>query len=126
MSATTTTSTDLREAYLACWNATDAATRRDLLERHWSADATYVDPLAEAAGHDQLDAAIAAVQAGFPGWVFTALGAPDAHHRQVRFRWGLGPVGAEPVVEGSDVVLTDDHGRITTVLGFLDRVPAGA
>ena len=42
----------------------------------------------------------------------------------VRFGWGLGPYGAEPVVLGFDVVTTDADGRIATVVGFLDKVPA--
>ncbi|RAE73263.1 nuclear transport factor 2 family protein, partial [Burkholderia multivorans] len=45
---------------------------------------------------------------------------------QVRFRWGLGPEGAEPVIIGFDVIIVDDHGRIEDVRGFLDRVPASA
>jgi hypothetical protein len=64
------------------------------------------------------------VQQQFPGFVFTAGGAVDQHHRQARFGWGLGPDGAEPLVEGFDVVVLDDDGRITTVLGFLDKVPS--
>ncbi len=48
----------------------------------------------------------------------------DAHHRQARFNWGLGPEGAEPVVIGFDVAVTGEDGRIVAVLGFLDKVPA--
>ncbi len=115
--------TTLTENYLATWNETDAAARRARLERDWSEGVTYVDPMAEVTGRDQLDATIAAVQQQFPGFVFSALGEADAHHSQARFRWGLGPAGSEPVVEGSDVVLTDADGRITGVYGFLDKVP---
>lgn len=50
----------------------------------------------------------------------------DAHHAQVRFRWGLGPVGVDPIVEGFDVATINEAGRITRVLGFLDKVPAPA
>jgi SnoaL-like protein len=114
---------DLVERYLTCWNATDAGARRALLAEHWTDGATYTDPLVEARGRDAVDATIAAVHARFPGFVFTPVGVADAHHRQARFRWGLGPDGADPVVVGFDVVVTDDAGRIDTVLGFLDRVP---
>lgn len=110
-------------AYLDTWNETDPAARRALLDAHWTPAAAYTDPLADVAGADQLDATIDAVQQQFPGFVFTPLGEPDAHHDQVRFRWGLGPAGAEPVVEGSDVVLTES-GRIARVLGFLDKLPS--
>lgn len=115
---------DTVTAYLNTWNATDAAQRRALLETHWAQGATYTDPLAQVSGHDGISGAIEAVQAQFPGYVFTLVGRPDAHHRHVRFQWGLGPRDTEPVVVGFDVLSTDPEGRIHTVLGFLDRVPA--
>jgi hypothetical protein len=97
--------------------------RRKLIDDLWTADASYTDPLAEAHGRDAIDATIGAVQAQFPAFVFTLAGLVDAHHRQARFTWGLGPEGAEPLVVGFDVAVTDDGNRIVTVLGFLDKVP---
>ena len=44
------TMTDIVSAYLDTWNATDAPTRKALLDQHWATDATYVDPLAEVGG----------------------------------------------------------------------------
>jgi len=116
---------DLITRYLDCWNETDPEARRTLIDGTWAADASYIDPLAEAHGRDAIDATIAAAQAQFPGFVFTLAGPVDAHHRQARFTWGLGPDGAEPLIVGSDVAVTDDDGRLVTVLGFLDKVPAG-
>jgi hypothetical protein len=115
---------DLLENYLACWNETDPAARQALIASHWSEELTYVDPLVDIRGRDELDATIAAAQAQFPGFVFSAAGAVDAHHDVARFSWGLGPAGAEPLVLGFDVVTTDADGRIESVIGFLDRVPA--
>jgi hypothetical protein len=114
---------DVIARYLDCWNETDPAARRKLIDATWIADAAYIDPMAEAHGHDAIDATIAAVQAQFPGFVFTLAGPVDAHHRQARFTWGLGPAGAEPSIVGFDVAITDEDGRIVTVLGFLDKVP---
>jgi SnoaL-like domain len=109
--------------YLNCWNETDPTARRKLIEEAWAADASYIDPLAEAHGRDAIDATIAAVQGQFPGYVFTLASPVDAHHQQARFTWSLGPEGAEPLVVGFDVAVTDDAGQIVTVLGFLDKVP---
>lgn len=114
---------DLLERYLACWNETDADARRDLIAKTWAEDATYTDPMVDVRGRDELDATIGAVQAQFPGFVFSAVGPVDAHHQQARFSWGLGPADTEPLVIGFDVVALDDAGRIVTVLGFLDKVP---
>ncbi|WP_327071214.1 nuclear transport factor 2 family protein [Kitasatospora sp. NBC_01250] len=116
---------DLAAQYLATWNETDAEARRKLIDTYWAADATYTDPLVEAAGRDAIDATIGAVQAQFPGLVFT-LGANgvDAHHRIGRFTWDLGPAGAEALVVGFDVLVATEDGLIASVLGFLDQVPA--
>jgi hypothetical protein len=62
--------TDLITNYLACWNETDAEARRALINQHWSRSATYVDPLVEVVGHDDLSAAISAVQNQFPSIAF--------------------------------------------------------
>lgn len=111
------------EQYLATWNATGEE-RATLLSRHWSPEATYTDPMAEVSGREGIAAVVDGVQAQFPGFVFTQVGEVDAHHRQVRFRWGLGPEKAEPLVIGFDVLVLDESGRIQDVRGFLDKVPA--
>ena len=82
---------EIVERYLGTWNETDAGKRRALINALYAEQASYVDPMAEAYGRDAIDATIAAVQTQFPGFVFTLAGPVDAHHRQVRFTWGLGP-----------------------------------
>ncbi|MFG2016980.1 nuclear transport factor 2 family protein [Actinomadura geliboluensis] len=118
--------TELVQRYLAAWNETDAAARRAVLADVFAEDAVYTDPLASVRGRDGLDATIAAVQAQFGGLVFSLGGAVDAHHDIARFTWHLGPEGGEPVVIGFDVAVIGEDGRIRQVLGFLDKVPAGA
>lgn len=128
---TTTPDTDRTETptaalvadYLQAWNATEPQARRALIERVFAADVRYVDPLADVTGTDALDALVAGVQAQFPGMRFSGVGEVDAHHDVCRFRWGLGPEGAEPVVIGFDVATVASDGRIAAVHGFLDRVP---
>ena len=115
---------DVIERYIASWNQTEPQLRRKLVDEVWAQDATYIDPLAEAHGRDAIDATIAAVQAQFPGLTFTLLDSVDTHHRQARFTRGLGPDGAEPLAIGFDVAVADSEGRLTSVLGFLDKVPA--
>ncbi len=113
----------LVDAYLATWNAAPAD-REQLLVEHFSPDVSYTDPLAQVSGHAGLHALVDGVHAQFPGFVFTPVGAVDGHHDRIRFQWGLGPAGAEPVVVGFDVVVLDEDGRIRDVHGFLDKVPA--
>ncbi|WP_035847519.1 nuclear transport factor 2 family protein [Kitasatospora azatica] len=115
----------LAEQYLATWNETDPAARRKLIDTSWAEHASYTDPLVEATGRDAVDATVGAVQAQFPGLVFTlGPGGVDAHHRLARFTWELAPAGAaEPLVIGFDVLVADEDGRIAAVHGFLDKVP---
>src|SRR5215469_7974061 len=114
---------DVIASYLASWDETDPAARRTLIDDVWAVDAQYTDPIAQARGRAAIDATIGAVQQQFPGLVFSLAGPVDAHHRQARFTWGLGPEGAEPLVIGFDVAVTDGHDKITMVFGFLDKVP---
>jgi hypothetical protein len=124
---TTTTPTAIAvQRYLSAWNASDPAERRAAIEAVFAPDARYVDPLADVTGTEALDALIAGVQQQFPGMGFSPVGDVDAHHDVCRFRWGLGPEGAEPLVIGFDVATVGPDGRITGVQGFLDKVPAGA
>lgn len=123
MTSSTSTATAVH-TYLAAWNATDAAARRESIAAAFTPDVRYVDPLADVRGVAELDALVAGVQQRFPGMVFTLLGEPDAHHDVVRFTWGLGPDGAaEPPIVGFDVARLAADGRIAEVHGFLDRVP---
>ena len=73
-----------------------------------------------------IDAVIAGAQQQFPGLVFSLGGPVDANHQHGRFSWHLGPAGGEPVVIGFDVVVLAEDGRIASVHGFLDKVPAAA
>jgi hypothetical protein len=114
---------EIIDRYIAAWNETDATARRRLVDATWTDDASYIDPMAEAHGRDAIDATIGAVQAQFPGFAFALAGPVDAHHRQARFTWALGPSGADPIVVGFDVAVAGEDGRLTSVLGFLDKVP---
>jgi len=115
---------DLAQRYIDTWNETDPTARRAAVEQLYSEDARYVDPMAVAEGRDAIAATIRAVQGQFPGFVFRLTGPVDAHHDQARFGWELGPAGQEAPIVGFDVAVTDEAGRIQTVLGFLDKVPA--
>ncbi|WP_354698364.1 hypothetical protein DSM112329_04038 [Paraconexibacter sp. AEG42_29] len=116
MSAVTT----LVDDYLAAWNETDAAARRALVERVFTADAEYVDPHASGAGTDGIDALIAGVQQQFPDFRFTLAVAPESHNDRLRFSWHLGPAGGDPIALGLDVVTLAGDGRMQSVTGFLD------
>lgn len=113
----------LVERYIAVWNETGPAARRSLIGELFTEDAAYTDPLGAVTGHDGIDQFIAGAQAQFAGLAFRLPVEADAHHDLARFHWHLNaPGAAEPLAIGFDVI-TVDAGRITQVLGFLDKVP---
>lgn len=116
---------DLVAQYLELWNTTDATARRAGIDRLFTDEPRYVDPLMAVTGRDALDAGIAAVQDQFPGLEYRLAGPVDGHHDQVRFTWELGPADGPALVVGFDVAVLRD-GRIADVYGFLDKVPATA
>jgi hypothetical protein len=119
-------STSVAKAYIEVWNETDRARRMSQLQRHWAADAHYVDPMMSGAGIEQISELIAAVHSRFPSFQFTLLGEPDGYADHVRFKWSLGPQGLaaqDAPIKGSDVVVLRS-GRLHSVIGFLDEVPA--
>jgi hypothetical protein len=117
---------DVASRYIASWNETDPTARRTTLEGLWAGDGRYSDPLADVQGVDDIEATIAAVQGQFPSFRFRLVGPVDGHGTQCRFAWELGPEGADAPVAGFDVAVLTPDGKLQTVLGFLDRVPAAA
>jgi SnoaL-like domain len=124
----TTSSPDavtIAQRYVALWNETDAARRRQLLEDNWAADARYADPLMRAEGHEQISGLVGAVHQRYPGFRFQLAGQADAHGEHARFSWTLGPSGAEDLIQGTDFVELA-NGKLKAVTGFLDKVPVWA
>jgi hypothetical protein len=107
------------EQYIATWNEADPERRRALAGRVWTDDGSYVDPLMQGEGPDEIAAMIGAAQAQFPGHRFELAFGPDAHHDRVRFAWRLvGDGGA--VAAGTDFATVADDGRLRSVTGFLE------
>ncbi|MHC2623008.1 hypothetical protein ACVIW2_005040 [Bradyrhizobium huanghuaihaiense] len=117
--------TAIAHCYIDLWNERTTSRRRELLSETWTADASYVDPLMKGDGPDGIDALIAGVQQRFPDFRFKLIGEPNGYGDHVRFSWGLGPDGVDSPIKGTDFAVLKD-GRIRSVTGFLDQVPAGA
>ena len=112
------------DTYLAALNETDAERRAQLVEQAWTPDATYVDPLQEAAGHAGLVDLAATVHAGYPGHTFHRTTEIDGHHDLVRFGWELVAPDGTLTVAGIDVADLAEDGRIRSVRAFFGEVPA--
>ena len=111
--------------YIDLWNEANPQRRRALITDLWHETGTYLDPLMQGQGHDQIDALIAGVHSQFPGFRFSLIGTPDGYGNQVRFSWQLGPESSDGPIKGTDFA-TLENGRLASVVGFLDEVPAAA
>ncbi len=114
------------EAYVATWNETDPARRRAGIARAWVEEARYRDPVMASDGYDGLDAMLAGVQARFPGFVLKRISKVDCHTGSARFSWSLGPADGPSVVEGVDFGTLTREGKLASIVGFIDKMPAGA
>jgi len=112
------------ERYFAAWNADGAEAIAKAVSDAFTEDATYTDPLADVARHEGIVAAISGAQAQFPGFEFVMTGSVDGNHHIARFSWDLVSKadGSAPAA-GSDVITIAEDGRISSVSGFLDRLP---
>lgn len=118
--------TALVDRYIAIWNETDAEQRQELIAQTWTESAHYLDPLMQGNGHAGIDGLVRGVQTQFPGFQFRLVSAVDGHHDQLRFVWELGPEGVDAPIVGTDFATVATDGRLQTVIGFLDRVPAAS
>ena len=108
----------LRRNLHAVFGERDATRRRRSIDAIIAEDIVFHDPHGKSSGRDALDAAVAALQAQFPDFVFTEI-MVQALEETGRLHWGFGPPGAPPKVTGLDVVLVRE-GMIAALYTFLD------
>jgi hypothetical protein len=117
--------TTVVDRYFAVWNEPCATERAALIASVWTDDASYVDPLVSGSGSEGISALVNALHAQLPGHRFRLVGAIDGHHDRPRFAWELvGPGRDTPVFAGTDFGVIAADGRLRSVTGFLDFVPA--
>ena len=115
--------TQLADRYIDLWNAHDSALRTDLVERTFSEDGTYRDPLLTGDGRSGIEAMIAAAQPQFGHYRFHRTGPVDAHHDRIRFTWELSDNGADVQVAGIDFGVVSADGLLDSITGFFDIYP---
>jgi hypothetical protein len=107
---------DTVSTYMAAWNEKDEAKRRQLIDQCWSAAATYTDPMSDVQGKDALAITIAGFQGQMPGATIDLTSGIDEHHGRIRFGWKL-TNGPQPL-EGIDVGVVGDDGKLASIIGF--------
>ena len=115
------------DAYIAMWNETRQEARRAIVERVFSADGTYLDPVMAGKGPAGIDAMLAGAQEQFPGVRFELVSGPEQHHDRVRFAWRMvDGDGAGEIARGVDFATVAEDGRLRSVTGFLEPAVAAA
>jgi len=114
----------LADRYIAMWNETDPTRRREIIAKLWSDNARYIDPLMSGDGPAGIDAMVQGVQQRFPAHRFSLTSKVDGHNDRLRFGWALGDGSAEPLVAGVDFGVVTADGRLQSITGFIDRMPA--
>ena len=115
----------IADRYIELWNEGDEARRQTMLNEGWSEAATYVDPVMSGQGHAQISTLVRAVHNRFPGFRFCLDGRVDGYGDKVRFSWTFGPEAEPEMIKGTDFAVVE-NGRLTSVTGFLDKVPTAA
>jgi len=106
--------------YVEMWNETDPHRRRELVSATLTEDASYLDPIMEGNGAEEISNMISAAQSQYPDHRFELVAGPDVHHDRVRFTWSLGSPAGEPIAVGVDFATMADDGRMRDVTGFLE------
>ncbi len=114
---------EIVDAYMAAWTEPDETAARRPLERAWSDDGRYVDPMADVSGRAALVAQITAFHLQMPGVRLSRTSAVDEHHGRVRFTWAMHTADGALGMEGVDFCELAADGRLHAVTGFFGAPP---
>lgn len=112
------------DRYFAAWNETDASRRLEAVAEAWSPGGRYVDPVAEAQGHEEISGMIGGVHEQHPGVSLRRSSDIDSHHDVVRFDWEILDADGNQALAGVDIARLDDDGRLLDVRGFFGPTTA--
>lgn len=114
----TTPLQEMIDGYFLCWNSRDADERSAAIAKTWTEEATSSDPLVVATGHEELNAMFAGAEVAYPGHTFRQVGTFDAHNTYVRWGWEMLNAEGDQVLDGIDVGVVAEDGRLAGVAGF--------
>lgn len=112
------------EQYVAFWNAGTADEQKRFATEAFADGVSYHVPVGVMRGADELIAFRNQFAQHQPDYSFRPRTEPEAHHNRARLQWEL-ITGGEVFATGTDVLETDDDGRIVSISGFVDQAPAG-
>jgi hypothetical protein len=108
--------------YGDAWNEPDADARAKLIDASWSENGRYVDPTADVTGRSALAAHIAEFRDSLPGAAVVPTSKLEESARAVHFRWLTSGLAGLVSIEGMDIGLVDEDGRLELIAGFFGPV----
>ncbi len=104
--------------YCDAWGEEEPSRRAALLERSWAQTGSYIDPLAQVQGRNELSDHIGKFQKDFPKARIVVSSKVDPHHGRFRFSWKMVVADGSTALEGIDFGEIDNAGRIARIVGF--------
>ncbi len=116
---------DTVERYVRFWNTAEPGEQRRLAAETFTDDVRYhavvgvrTGPQALIDFHDQFTGHQGAA-------LFRRREQPQIHHDRARLAWEIELDGGRPFAAGTDLLVFEPDGRISSVSTFLDRAPEG-
>jgi hypothetical protein len=112
----------LADRYVAVWNETDPAARREQIAALWAPDGEHYVRTLEVRGHAALEQRVIGSyekNVRDAGHRFRARANAQVLRNVVTFHWEM-VAGAAVVAVGHEVLVLDDRGRIATNYQFID------
>jgi hypothetical protein len=109
--------------YGSAWNESDEGARLCSLESSLTPSVTYIDPTIDTASREALSGAIGEFLTMATGSSIVQTSGLDARDGELRFAWEFRTNGAT-VIKGYDYMELDGDGRISSIRGYWDPLPA--
>jgi hypothetical protein len=113
---------DTIKIYCDAWGETNIDDRRAMLNRVWTDDGTYTDPVSHVEGREALIKRITAFLEKFPGAKIVPSSHVDLHHDLLRFTWRLVSADGRTLNEGIDFGEVAKDGRLKRIVGFFGPI----
>lgn len=110
--------------YTAAWNTSDVEEMKALFSKCLDADCIYRDPIATAAGWEELSGYIAQVHGSIPG-VQLVTRDFKSHNGRCIVHWDLCGADGSVMSEGVSYGEFNESGKLTVMAGFFDLPPQG-
>ena len=111
------------QAYLDAWNEPEEAARLALLETAWAENGRDVDPTADATGREGLSQVIAAFQSQFADVTLVLGSGIETQGNWLRWRWEIRGADDGLLLDGTDVALVEESGKVLRIVGFFGGEP---